>query len=319
MNDILNELKNFGIIPVVKIDKSEDALPLAKALIEGGLPVAEITFRTEAAEEVIRLLASKVPELLVGAGTVLSVESAKKAIKAGAKFIVSPGLNPKVVEYCIESKIPVIPGVNNPGQVELGMDYSLEILKFFPAEESGGAGFLKAIAPCYPMVKFIPTGGVNQNNLNSYLSLPNVAACGGSWMVKTELITAKKFDEITKLTKEAIQTLLGFQLGHLGINHDNQEQALETVSVFSKYFNYPASDSGNSILMGRDFEVLKKTGRGKYGHIAIAANDIHRAIFYLEKNGLKELKDSRYEKDGKLRSTFFDIDLAGFAVHLLQK
>ncbi len=319
MNNILKELSNYGIIPVIKIDKSEDATPLAKALIEGGLPVAEITFRTNAAEEVIKILTGKIPELLVGAGTVLSVESAKKAIKAGAKFIVAPGLNPKVVEYCIETKIPVIPGVNSPGQVETGIDYGLDILKFFPAEESGGAAFLKAIAPCYPQVKFVPTGGINQNNLVSYMALPNVAACGGSWMVKADLISAKKFDEIIRLTREAIQLLLGFQLAHLGVNHENEKKAKETASVFSGYFNYPVSDSGNSILIGKDFEVLKSPGRGRNGHIAIAANDIHRAIFYLERRGLKELKDTRYEKDGKLRSTFFDIDLAGFAVHLLQK
>jgi len=200
MDDILKTIEGYGIVPVVKIEKASDALHLGKALLSGGLPLAEITFRTAAAEEVIRTLAEGMPELIVGAGTVLTTEQAGRALRAGARFIISPGFNPKVVSFCRERGVPVIPGVNSPTQIEAAMECGLGVLKFFPAEESGGAAFLKAVAAPYEGIRFIPTGGINPTNLISYLSLKNVIACGGSWMVKSDLISAGKFVEITRLT-----------------------------------------------------------------------------------------------------------------------
>jgi len=208
MNKILKQIGELGIVPVVKIEKAEDALPLGRALIEGGLPIAEITFRTSAAEESIQILTKELPELLVGAGTVLTVEQAKRAIAAGAKFIVSPGFNPKVVDYCIENDIPVTPGINNPTQIEMALERGIKVVKFFPAEASGGLAMLKSMSAPYTDVKFIPTGGINQNNLCSYLSNSKVHACGGSWMVKADLISSGNFDEITRLTEGAISAML---------------------------------------------------------------------------------------------------------------
>src|SRR5665648_174857 len=198
MNEILERIGELGIIPVVKMEKAEDALPLGKALIDGGLSIAEITFRTSAAEDSIKILTKELPKLLVGAGTVLTVEQAKKAVSAGAKFIVSPGFNPKVVDYCIENSIPITPGVNNPTQIEMALERGIEVVKFFPAEASGGLPLLESMSAPYSGIKFIPTGGINLNNLSSYLSNKKVHACGGSWMVKPGLISSGNFDEITR-------------------------------------------------------------------------------------------------------------------------
>jgi 2-dehydro-3-deoxyphosphogluconate aldolase/(4S)-4-hydroxy-2-oxoglutarate aldolase len=204
MKDLLGELGHLGVVPVVKIERAGDAIGLGQALLEGGLPCAEITFRTAAAEEAIRRIASELPDVLVGAGTVLSQDQAEKAVAAGARFIVSPGFDPKVVDWCLEHSIPVTPGVATPTEINLALDKGLHILKFFPAQALGGVATLKAIGAPYGGVKFIPTGGVNASNLADYLSLPMVHACGGSWLVKANLISAGKFAEITQLTREAV-------------------------------------------------------------------------------------------------------------------
>lgn len=201
---ILEKMGEWKIIPVVKLERSEDAVNLGKSLIAGGLPVAEITFRTDAAEESIKLLTAQLPELTVGAGTVLTVDNVKKAVDAGAKFIVTPGFNPKVVDYCIINNIPITPGVNSPTQVEMGLDHGLTVLKFFPAEVSGGVAMLKAFAGPYGSVKFVPTGGINAGNLPDYLALKNVLAIGGSWIVKTDLITGGNFEKIQRLVDGAV-------------------------------------------------------------------------------------------------------------------
>ena len=183
MNPILEEFGKFGLIPVVKIDRAEDAVPLAKALCDGGLPVAEVTFRTAAAADAIAAMTKAFPEMLVGAGTVLTTAQVDAAVAAGAKFIVSPGLNPKVVSYCVEREIPVTPGVSSPSEIEQALELGLEVVKFFPAEASGGLAKIKAMAAPYGGIRFMPTGGINADNLNSYLAYDRVLACGGSWMV----------------------------------------------------------------------------------------------------------------------------------------
>jgi 2-dehydro-3-deoxyphosphogluconate aldolase/(4S)-4-hydroxy-2-oxoglutarate aldolase len=204
MTDLLEKLGVLGVVPVVKIERAEDVVELGRALLAGGLPCAEITFRTPAAEEAIRRLSSTLPEVIVGAGTVLSVDQANKAVSAGAQFIVSPGFNQKVVDWCLQNGIPVTPGVLTPTEIDMALDRGLNILKFFPAEAMGGIAVLKAISAPYGGVKFIPTGGINQNNLADYLALPSVHCCGGSWLVKASLISAGRFDEITRLTQEAV-------------------------------------------------------------------------------------------------------------------
>lgn len=204
MDKTIERLSKIGLVPVVKIDRTEDADPLAKALIAGGLPCAEVTFRTDAAEESIRIISEKYPEMLVGAGTVLTTEQVDRALAAGAKFMVSPGLNPKVVSYCQQKNVPIIPGCMTPSEIEQALDLGLSVVKFFPAGAAGGLAMIKAMSAPYVNVKFMPTGGINAANLPEYLSFDRIIACGGSWMVSGKLINEGKFDEIEKLTKEAV-------------------------------------------------------------------------------------------------------------------
>jgi len=205
--EILDTLGRLGVVPVVKIERAEDAVELGRALLAGGLPCAEITFRTAAAEEAIRRISSRVPEIVLGAGTVLSVDQADRAVSGGAQFIVSPGFNQKVVAWCLQNKIAVTPGVATPTEIDMALDKGLDILKFFPAEALGGMATLKAIAAPYAGVKFIPTGGINLDNLAEYLAHSSVHCCGGSWLVKASLITAGRFDEIARLAQEAVSVV----------------------------------------------------------------------------------------------------------------
>jgi 2-dehydro-3-deoxyphosphogluconate aldolase/(4S)-4-hydroxy-2-oxoglutarate aldolase len=205
LTEIIGSVK---LVPVIKLNDPKDAIPLVDALVAGGLSVAEITFRTAAAPEAIALVRKERPDVLVGAGTVLTIEQAQKAIDSGASFVVSPGFNPTVVDYCIEKGMPVFPGVTSPTEVEMGLARGLKVLKFFPAEASGGVAMLKALGAVYE-VRFMPTGGVSDKNVLSYLALKNVIACGGSWMVKPELIEAGKFDEITEITRKAVELVKG--------------------------------------------------------------------------------------------------------------
>ncbi|MCR5255022.1 MAG: bifunctional 4-hydroxy-2-oxoglutarate aldolase/2-dehydro-3-deoxy-phosphogluconate aldolase [Acetatifactor sp.] len=203
MERVFEEFEKTGIIPVVVIDDVKDALPLAKALIEGGLPCAEVTFRTDAAAKSIKVISENYPNMLVGAGTVLTTKQVDEAVNAGAEFIVSPGLNPKVVDYCIEKNIPVAPGVATPSEMELAMEKGLKVVKFFPAEAMGGLKFIKAVAAPYKDLRFMPTGGINEENVEDYLKYDRIIACGGSFMVKKELIKNGDFEEIKNLTKKA--------------------------------------------------------------------------------------------------------------------
>ena len=203
MNQVLEELSKIGIVPVVVINDVKDAKPLAEALMKGGLPCAEVTFRTEAAEESIKIISENFPEMLVGAGTVLTTEQVDRAVAAGAKFIVSPGLNPTVVEYCVKKGIPVAPCTATPSEMEQAMSFGLDVVKFFPAENNGGLSMIKAVAAPYVGLKFMPTGGINAQNVREYLKYDRILCCGGSWMVKGDLIKAGDFAKIEELTREA--------------------------------------------------------------------------------------------------------------------
>ena len=202
MNAVLEEISKIGIVPVIALDDAKDAEPLAKALVEGGIPCAEVTFRTACAADVIKIMTTKYPELLVGAGTVLTTEQVDRAVEAGAKFIVSPGLNPKVVKYCVDKGIPVTPGTSNPSDVEQAIELGLEVVKFFPAEQAGGIAMIKAMAAPYVGLKFMPTSGINAGNLTEYLSCDKILCCGGSWMVKGDLVKAGDFGNIRELSAE---------------------------------------------------------------------------------------------------------------------
>lgn len=200
---IFEQFSKIGIIPVVVLDDAKDAAPLAKVLCENGLPCAEVTFRTAAAEEAIKTMSREFPDMLVGAGTVLTIEQADRAINAGAKFIVAPGLNPKIVQHCLDQSVPVTPGTQTPSEMEQALELGLKVVKFFPAEPSGGLNMIKAVAAAYVDLKFMPTGGINAKNVRDYLAYNKIIACGGSWMVKKDLIAAGEWDKIGAMVREA--------------------------------------------------------------------------------------------------------------------
>lgn len=203
MKEIFKQFQSVGIVPVVKINSSENAVDLAKALCKGGLPAAEITFRSDAAEESIRQISKNVPEVCVCAGTVLTVENAKRAVDAGAKAIISPGTNPKVVQWCVDNGVVIIPGCATPSDIEFCMGFGLEVVKMFPAEVVGGVKMLKALSGPYANMMFMPTGGINSENVSDYLSQKNVLACGGSWMVPEKAIDSREFEKIEMLARDA--------------------------------------------------------------------------------------------------------------------
>lgn len=205
MKELLERIGEIGIVPVVVLNDVKDAEPLAQALCDGGLPCAEVTFRTDAAEESIRRMTESFPDMLVGAGTVLTIDQVDRAVAAGAKFIVSPGLNPKIVKYCNEKGVLIIPGCANPSDVEQAIENSLSVVKFFPAEQAGGLNYIKAIAAPYTGLKFMPTGGISPKNVRSYLAYDKILVCGGSWMVKGDLVQAGEFDKVRELVKEAVE------------------------------------------------------------------------------------------------------------------
>lgn len=320
MNEVLKKIGAIGIVPVVKIDNAKDAVPLARALCEGGLPCAEITFRTDAAEEAIRAITTEFPDMLVGAGTVLTTEQVDRAVAAGSKFIVSPGLNPKIVKYCQSKNVPITPGTANPSDVEAALELGLDVVKFFPAEQAGGIAMIKAMCAPYTNVKFMPTGGINAKNINDYLSFNKILACGGSWMVSADLINAGEFDKIRTMTREAVQVMLGFELAHVGINATDENEADSVANSFDNIFGFAKKSGNSSIFAGTAVEVMKNGGLGKNGHIAIRTNYIDRAINYLEANGYVFDSDSaKYDAKGNMVAIYFKDEIGGFAVHLVQK
>lgn len=319
MNEVLQRLSRTGIVPVIAIDDAEKAVPLARALTAGGLPAAEVTFRTAAGEEAIRRIARECPEVLVGAGTVLNLEQCGRALAAGARFIVSPGYNETLVNYCVEKGVPVLPGCANASDMTRAVNAGLKLVKFFPAEQSGGVSFLKALAPVFPL-DFMPTGGVNTKNLMDYLSFDRVAACGGTWMVKKDLISGGQWDEITRISREAVKTMLGFELRHVGINCANEAEAERTARSFCALLGLEYRPGNSSIFAGTAVECMKTPFLGARGHLAIGTNSVDRAVYHLELQGAAFDESTRKtDAKGAAKSIYLKDEIGGFAVHLVQK
>ena len=321
MSDMMKELYSIGLIPVIKIENAEDAVPLAKALIDGGLPAAEITFRTACAAEAIKNITDAYPEMLVGAGTVLTTEQVDAAIAAGSKFLVSPGLNPKVTAYALSKGVPMLPGCANPSDVEAALELGLTTVKFFPAEAAGGLKMLKAMAAPYGQLTFMPTGGINANNLLDYLKFNKIVACGGSFMVADDLVRDKKWDEITALTKNAVKVMLGLEFVHMGINNENKEEAEKGAKLFNLLFGMPLRETSKSTFAGEQLELMHGKGPGTHGHIGIRTNFVDRAISYFTRMGFEfdESSITYDDKSGKPKFVYFKDEICGFAVHLVQK
>jgi Entner-Doudoroff aldolase len=317
MNDTLVKLSQIGIVPVVALNDINDARPLAKALCDGGLPCAEVTFRTDCAEEAIRVMTTEFPQMFVGAGTVLTTEQVDRAVGAGAKFIVSPGLNPEVVKYCVDKNIPVTPGCANPSDIEQALAFGLDVVKIFPAEAIGGLKLIKSMAAPYVNMKFMPTGGINAKNLNDYLAYDRIVACGGSWMVSGDLVNAGKFDEITALTKEAVRNMLGFRIKHIGINSPDDTTAASTANAFATMFGFAKNEAVGSYFCGEGVEVMKSQGKGTMGHIAVGCNSVDRAVYHLSAQGVEfDMDTALYNEKGALKFIYLKGEFGGFALHL---
>ena len=316
--DILEKLSLAGLVPIIKVDDANDAVPLCRALAKGGLPVAEITFRTAAAPEAIRLVKENLPEVMLGAGTVLTVEQAKQAVDSGARYILSPGFNPKVVAWCVENDIPVIPGCSCPSDIEAALEFGLKLVKIFPAESLGGVKFLKALSGPYVNMSFAPTGGLNENNMLDYLALPKVKCVGGSWMVPSDAVKNKDWDKITETTQHAVKLMLGLELKHVGINNENAEEAMKGAMLMSKLTGLPIKDGNSAAFVGADYEFCKVKKPGTNGHIAISTNCISRAVWHLEQQGFV-FGEPQYNSEGKFTSIYLKDEICGFGVHLLQK
>lgn len=318
--DIIKDLHDFGLVPVIKITDVKNAIPLAQALAKGGLNCAEITFRTACAKEAIAEITRAMPDMLVGAGTVLTPEQTDEAIEAGAKFIVSPGLNPRVVKHCIERNVPILPGCATPSEVEQAIELGLKAVKFFPAEAAGGLNMIKSMSAPYGQIKFMPTGGINEENMLDYLAFNKIIACGGSFMVKDSLIEAGNFEEITRLTRNAVMKMLGFKLVHVGINCENKEKALKGAQLLSTLFGLDYKVGNSSTFAGTEFELMHTKYLGANGHIAMATNFPDRAKAYLEKMGIEFNEETaKYDDKGNLTVIYLKDEICGFAIHLVKK
>lgn len=316
----LEQLECTGIVPVIKLENTADAVNLAKALYDGGIRCAEVTFRAEGADKVISEMVKAYPDMLVGAGTVLTTEQCDRAIDAGAKFCVAPGLNPKVVEHCLKKGVPFTPGVANGSQIEQAMELGLDFVKFFPAEQAGGLPYIKAISAPYSSMKFMPTGGVNENNLNTYLAFKKIVCCGGSWIVPDKLVKAGKWEEITALCRSAVNKMLDFDLAHIGINCADGNEALDVSGKFCGLFGWEQKVGNSSIFAGSRVECMKTPFKGKNGHIAIATNSVRRAVYQLQTRGIEaDMSSAKYDADGRMTNIYLKDEVGGFAVHLTER
>lgn len=304
-----------ALIPVVAIEDSADAVALGQAFLAAGVKVAEITFRTAAAADSIRALAESGLDILVGAGTVLTVEMAQQAVEAGAKFLVTPGFDENVVAWAVDHQVPIYPGITSPSEIAQAQRFGLTVLKFFPSESAGGTGMLKSLAGPYGSLRFIPTGGISEKNIGAYMDLPNVLACGGSWICPTKLIREKRFDEITALTRQAVQTIHDFFLLHVGINCSDGAAAAETAQAYGALLGQPVRD-GVSLFVGDMLEINKQPGRGHHGHLAISVRNIDRAMAYFRQQGYRLVEGSISRDEKGIIAVYFEQEIGGFAIHL---
>ena len=317
--DVLKRLADSVVVPVVVLEKAEDAIPTANAMLAGGIDTMEITFRTACAPEAIKAVAENCPEVLVGAGTVLNLEQAKLAVSMGAKFIVSPGFSEEVVAWCVENGIAVAPGCVTPSEIMSAKKYGLKMVKFFPANVYGGLTALKNLAAPFGDMKFLPTGGVNADNVGDFISAPFIHAVGGSWVCPKAEIAAGNWEKITNLCREARKAALGFEVVHVGINMPDAEAALSLAGELNKAFDMSVKDGNSSVFASSGVEIMKSPYLGTNGHIAIRTNNINLAVSVLERKGYAVLADSAKYKNGKLAAVYLAGEFGGFALHLLQK
>ena len=317
--DVLTRLSTAGVVPVVVLEDAKDAVPTAKAMLAGGIDVMEITFRTAAAPDAIRAVAGACPDMLVGAGTVITLEQCKQAVACGAGFIVSPGFDAEVVQWCVDHGVAVTPGCVTPTEITAALKLGLKVLKFFPANVYGGLSAMKALSAPFGGIKFIPTGGVNGANVGEYISAPFIHAVGGSWVCTKADISAGNFDKITALCKQARSAMMGFEVAHIGINCENAEESMAVCEQLNRAFDFETKAGNSSNFATPAIEVMKSMYLGKNGHIAIRTNSMTVALAELEKRGfVVDMQTAKY-KGERMIAVYLRDSFGGFAVHLLQK
>lgn len=318
MGEILKRIGQIGLVPVVvDVLTEETAIALGKALIDGGIPIAEITFRTAGAETAIAHLRNHLPQLIVGAGTVLSVEQAELAIQNGAQFIVTPGLNAKVITYCQERNVDVLPGVSTPTEVETALGFGLDTVKFFPASLNGGVAAMKALNGPYKNIRFVPTGGIGMDDLAEYAAYDGIAAIGGTFMLGKH-IAKNEWSAVTELCKQSVGKMLGLRIAHVGINTTNEEEAKTIAMTLSTLLRLPITKDGvSSIFVDTAIEVMKFPYLGANGHIGFQCNNVGRTKSYFESIGIAFNEESAKYKNEELTAIYFKDTVAGFALHLV--
>ena len=320
MSNILDRISAIGIVPIVSgLTSREDCLALARALSEGGLPAMEITFRTEGTEDYIRCVREACPQVLVGAGTVLTTRQAQQAIDAGAQYLLTPGLNPEVVRFARERGVDILPGIATPSELEQAVALGVDTVKVFPAQALGGAAAIRALCGPYKNVRFLPTGGVDLSNLAGYFAIDRVAACGGSYMIGSHL-ARREWGEITALCRRSVQTMLGLRLAHVGVNAPDAPSAASAAGAMAGLLGMSvAKDSENSVFVEECVEFMKGAGLGTHGHIGFATPCLERAVRYFEAMGASfRTESARRDENGKLSAIYFAGEIGGFAVHLMR-
>lgn len=321
MTAMIEMIHNVGFVPVVALHDAAKAVGLANALTRGGIPVVEVTYRTPEASACIRAIRQNCPGVIVGAGTILSEDQVRQAIDSGAMFIVSPGYNDEVVSYCCRHDIPMIPGVSNATEIQKGVAEGLKILKLFPAEPLGGIAAINFLAAPFPGIQFLPAGGILMNNLAAYLSNDNVFACAGGFVARAGMIQAEDWDGITEMCRQAVETILGFEFAHVGVNCGTAENARTCAGRLEDLFGLQGREGNSSIFAANAFvEIMKKPFYGENGHLGFYTNSVERALFQLKRQGCKILDDSiRYDSKGHMQSAYLSESLNGFAVHIVRR
>lgn len=315
MDKILEKIREYGVMPLVTLDDPKEAYILGQALTECSLPIVEITFRSDAAEEAIRILRNTFPGMLVGAGTVLEPDTAERAVKAGAQFVLAPGLNPEMTEYCLAEEVPVFPGCMTPTDLEQAQNLGLGAVKIFPFVPMGGLPMLKAISAPFGKMEFLVTGGINNENLASSLAFSKIAACGGSWLIDKERLKEKDIQGLKQEINQTLAAMLGLRFAHLGIN-----QGAKAAKILEQILNVPPVWGQASGFIGNCIEAVREAGQGENGHIAIGTCDIRRAISFLERKGFGIQTESIKKNDaGDILAAYLKEDAGGFAIHLLQE
>lgn len=313
-------IEETGILPVINITEIELAKPLCQILIEEGIQSIEVTLRSECSLEAITEIKKSFPDMVVGAGTVLDSKMVDKALEAGADYIVSPGFDEEMVEYCIEKGIEIFPGCSTATEVQKAYKMGLRVLKFFPAELSGGVDSIKLLSGPFKGIKFVPTGGINYSNLEKYLSCNVVAACGGSYMATAEQLKNRDFDGIRMSCRKAMDISLGFELAHVGINHNNEEEATSTAYKLGSLFRMPVKNGNSSTFAGDAVECMKTNFYGAKGHIGFRTNSSLRALAWFKRKGYEVIEESiKMKPNGNVLAAYIKDEIGGFAVHIVEE